>query len=46
MNLGVRWDPYFPYYDREGRVVCFQPGAKSERYPNAPAGMCVRRQGP
>ena len=39
LNLGVRWDPYFPYYDREGRVVCFQPGAKSQRYPNAPAGM-------
>jgi outer membrane receptor protein involved in Fe transport len=39
LNLGVRWDPYFPYYDREGRVVCFEPGAKSERYPNAPAGM-------
>lgn len=39
LNLGVRWDPYFPYYDREGRVVCFEPGAKSQRYPNAPAGM-------
>jgi len=39
LNLGVRWDPYFPYYDREGRVVCFVPGAKSQRYPNAPAGM-------
>ncbi len=39
LNLGVRWDPYFPYYDRQGRVVCFQPGAKSKRYPNAPAGM-------
>jgi hypothetical protein len=39
LNLGVRWDPYFPYYDREGRVVCFEPGAKSRRYPNAPAGM-------
>ena len=39
LNLGVRWDPYFPYYDREGRVVCFQPGAKSQRYPNAPAGV-------
>jgi Carboxypeptidase regulatory-like domain/TonB dependent receptor len=38
LNLGVRWDPYFPYYDREGRVVCFEPGAKSQRYPNAPAG--------
>ena len=39
LNLGVRWDPYWPYYDRSGRVVCFQPGAKSKRYPNAPAGM-------
>jgi hypothetical protein len=39
LNLGVRWDPYWPYYDREGRVVCFDPGAKSTRYPNAPAGM-------
>ena len=39
LNLGVRWDPYFPYYDRQGRVVCFRPGAKSQRYPNAPAGM-------
>lgn len=39
LNLGVRWDPYWPYYDREGRVVCFDPGAKSQRYPNAPAGM-------
>jgi hypothetical protein len=39
LNLGVRWDPYFPYYDRQGRVVCFRPGEKSQRYPNAPAGM-------
>jgi hypothetical protein len=39
VNLGVRWDPYLPYYDRQGRVVCFQPGAKSQRYPNAPAGV-------
>ncbi|MCZ2154589.1 MAG: carboxypeptidase regulatory-like domain-containing protein [Bryobacterales bacterium] len=39
LNLGLRWDPYFPYWDRQGRVVCFQPGAKSKRYPNAPAGM-------
>ncbi|MSV29225.1 MAG: hypothetical protein EXQ52_10880 [Bryobacterales bacterium] len=39
LNLGVRLDPYWPYYDRSGRVVCFTPGAKSARYPNAPAGM-------
>ncbi len=39
LNLGLRWDPYLPYYDRQGRVVCFQPGKKSVRYPNAPVGM-------
>lgn len=39
LNLGVRWDPYLPYYDREGRAVCFQPGQKSQRYPNAPVGL-------
>ena len=39
LNLGLRWDPYLPYYDRQVRVVCFQPGRKSTRYPNAPAGM-------
>ncbi len=41
VNLGVRWDPYLPYYDRKGRVVCFQPrsGRVSKRYPNAPAGL-------
>ncbi len=41
LNLGLRWDPYLPYYDREGRVVCFEPnsGQVSKRYPNAPVGM-------
>ena len=39
LNLGLRWDPFFPYWDREGRVVCFAPGQKSSRYPNAPVGV-------
>jgi hypothetical protein len=39
VNLGLRWDPYWPYYDREGRVSCFVPGAQSRRYPNAPPGL-------
>ncbi|MGH9159252.1 MAG: carboxypeptidase regulatory-like domain-containing protein [Vicinamibacteraceae bacterium] len=41
LNLGLRWDPYLPYYDREGRVVCFQPdsGLRSNRFPNAPEGL-------
>jgi hypothetical protein len=38
LNLGLRWDPYLPFYDREGRVVCFVVGQQSQRYPNAPLG--------
>jgi Carboxypeptidase regulatory-like domain/TonB-dependent Receptor Plug Domain len=33
---GLRWDPFFPYTDSEGRVACFVPGAQSTRFPNAP----------
>jgi hypothetical protein len=41
VNLGLRWDPYIPYYDRQGRVICYLPTstAKSQRYPNAPLGF-------
>jgi len=41
VNLGLRWDPYLPYYDREGRVVCFPPtsGQRSNRDPHAPLGF-------
>jgi hypothetical protein len=39
VNLGLRWDPYIPYKELQGRAVCFQPGQKSVRYPNAPVGL-------
>jgi hypothetical protein len=39
LNLGLRWDPYFPYTEKDGRVVCFSPGQTSQRFPNAPAGL-------
>jgi carboxypeptidase family protein/TonB-dependent receptor-like protein len=39
VNLGLRWDPYWPYTEEKGRVVCYRPGAKSQRFPNAPVGM-------
>ncbi len=41
LNLGLRWDPYLPPYDRQGRVICFAPnsGLTSKRYPNAPLGF-------
>jgi hypothetical protein len=38
-SAGLRWDPFLPYKDSEGRVGCFVPGAQSMRYPNAPAGL-------
>ena len=39
VNAGVRWDPFFPYTDSDGRVACFVPGAQSTRYPNAPQDL-------
>ena len=39
LNLGLRWDPYIPYQEEDGRVTCFTPGAQSKRYPNAPVGL-------
>lgn len=39
LSGGIRWDPFFPYTDSLGRVACFVPGAKSQRFPNAPVGM-------
>jgi hypothetical protein len=38
LNLGLRWDPMFPYTDTLGRVQCFAPGVQSTRFPNAPNG--------
>jgi hypothetical protein len=39
LEFGLRWDPYYPYTETKGRVVCYQPGSQSARFPNAPAGM-------
>jgi hypothetical protein len=39
IEMGLRWDPYFPYTEEKGRVVCYAPRRKSSRFPNAPAGM-------
>jgi Carboxypeptidase regulatory-like domain len=39
VNMGLRWDPFIPYTEASGRVVCYVPGAKSTRYPNAPVGV-------
>jgi hypothetical protein len=39
LSAGVRWDPWIPYRDNDGRIECFVPGAQSLRFPNAPAGL-------
>ncbi len=39
LSAGLRWDPFFPYTDSDGRVACFVPGAQSVRFPTAPVGM-------
>jgi hypothetical protein len=40
LNAGVRWDPFLPWNDPiEHQVGGYIPGAKSQRFPNAPAGM-------
>lgn len=38
VNAGLRWDPYWPYTEEKGRVICYHPGEQSKRFPNAPVG--------
>ena len=39
LNLGLRWDPYFPYTDELGKLSGWRPGQQSTRYRNAPLGV-------
>ena len=39
LSLGLRWDPFVPFTDSDGRVACYVPGAQSVRFPNAPVGV-------
>jgi hypothetical protein len=38
-NLGLRWDPKFPYHEIHGKQGTFIPGEQSTVYPGAPLGM-------
>jgi Carboxypeptidase regulatory-like domain/TonB-dependent Receptor Plug Domain len=38
VNLGLRWDPFFPYTDVNNRLGCYRPGEQSQVYVNAPTG--------
>jgi hypothetical protein len=39
LNLGLRWDPYWPFHVMNGRADCFRPGQKSTVFVNAPTGL-------
>ncbi|MDP9051192.1 MAG: TonB-dependent receptor, partial [Acidobacteriota bacterium] len=44
LNLGLRYEPFIPWYEVNGRVEQFRAanyiaGVKSTQFPNAPAGM-------
>lgn len=44
VNMGVRWAPFIPWYEVNGRVEQFRmanyyAGIKSTQFPNAPAGL-------
>jgi len=38
LNLGLRWDPYFPFEDTQDRFGQFLPGVQSIVFPTAPVG--------
>jgi outer membrane receptor protein involved in Fe transport len=39
LDLGLRWEPFFPYTDTLGRLAAWRPGKQSTRYINAPPGV-------
>ncbi|MGA2599238.1 MAG: carboxypeptidase regulatory-like domain-containing protein [Bryobacteraceae bacterium] len=39
LDIGLRWDPFFPYTDVYGKLASYYPGEQSQRYPNAPPGI-------
>src|ERR1700734_3916189 len=39
LDLGLRWDPFFPYTDKNGKLAAYRPGEQSQVYPNAPEGI-------
>ncbi|CAN5629404.1 hypothetical protein BH10ACI4_BH10ACI4_07980 [soil metagenome] len=39
LNLGMRYEPFLPYYDLNNKLATYQPGQRSTMYPNAPVGV-------
>lgn len=39
IDVGVRWEPFFPYTDVDGKLATWRAGQQSSRYRNAPRGV-------
>ena len=39
VDLGVRWEPFLPYTDVDGKLATWRAGQQSSRYVNAPRGI-------
>lgn len=39
LDLGVRWEPFLPYTDLNGKIAVWKPGQQSTRFINAPPGI-------
>jgi hypothetical protein len=39
LDLGVRFEPFFPYREMDNKLAAWRPGQRSTRYINAPLGV-------
>ncbi len=39
LSLGMRWEPYLPFYSAPDELSVFRAGQQSEVFPNAPLGL-------
>lgn len=39
LDYGLRWEPFYPSHNVDGRMTLFRPGQQSTRFPNAPLGL-------
>ena len=39
LSLGIRWEPYLPFYAKNDELTVFRPGQRSSVFPAAPAGL-------
>ncbi|MEZ5394485.1 MAG: carboxypeptidase regulatory-like domain-containing protein [Bryobacterales bacterium] len=39
LNMGVRYEPLFPFYSANNELTVFRPGLQSVVFPSAPTGM-------